>query len=129
MSAGRVLPARLTRPVFLWSMTALVLELAVQWLLKHGWLTSELRFLTLLPLLPMMLFMIALARAILRMDEMQRRICLEAIAIAFMLTLGLTLIFIGLERAQIYKARWDDLGTDMMFFWACAYIFSAWRYR
>jgi hypothetical protein len=106
-----------------------VLEQAVQWLLRHGWLSADLRFLTLLPLAPMMFFLIAVAKAILRMDEMQRRIVLESIAIAFVLTLGLTLIFIGLERAQIYKARWDDLGTDMMFFWACAYIFSAWRYR
>lgn len=121
--------SRLTRPIFLWSLTALVLEQAVQWLLRHGWLSADLRFLTLLPLAPMMFFLIAVAKAILRMDEMQRRIVLESIAIAFVLTLGLTLIFIGLERAQIYKARWDDLGTDMMFFWACAYIFSAWRYR
>jgi hypothetical protein len=129
MSEVRGLQSRLTRPIFLWSLTALVLEQAVQWLLRHGWLSADLRFLTLLPLAPMMFFLIAVAKAILRMDEMQRRIVLESIAIAFVLTLGLTLIFIGLERAQIYKARWDDLGTDMMFFWACAYIFSAWRYR
>jgi hypothetical protein len=116
------------KSAFFWSVSALVLELAVQWMLKHGWQSSEMRFLSLLPLVPMMFFIIALARTILRLDEMRQRICLESIAIAFLLTLALTLVFIGLDRAQIYKARWDDLGTDMMFFWACAYIFSIWRY-
>jgi hypothetical protein len=129
MNRGTVSHGLFARSAFFWSVSALVLELAVQWMLKHGWQSSEMRFLTLLPLVPMMFFIIAVARTILRFDEMQQRICLESIAIAFLLTLALTLVFIGLDRAQIYKAQWDDLGTDMMFFWACAYVFSAWRYR
>jgi hypothetical protein len=125
---GVISSRRFTRPVFLWPVTALVLDMAVDWF-NHRWPSPQARFLTLLPLVPMMLFLVALSRAILRMDEMQKRICLESIAVAFVLTLALTLIFIGLERANVYKAHWDDLGSDMMFFWACAYVFSVWRYR
>jgi hypothetical protein len=116
------------KSAFFWSVSALVLELAVQWMFKHGWQSTEMRFLSLLPLVPMMFFIIALARTILMLDEMRQRICLESIAIAFLLTLALTLVFIGLDRAQIYKARWDDLVTNIIVFWACDYIFSIWRY-
>jgi hypothetical protein len=63
------------------------------------------------------------------MDELQKRICLESVFIAFMLTLVLAFVFGGLERAGIYRPAWDSLGTPMMFFWACAYAFSSWRYR
>jgi hypothetical protein len=45
------------------------------------------------------------------------------------LTLAVTFVFSALEGAGIYHAPWNDTGTLMMFLWACAYVFSAWRYR
>jgi hypothetical protein len=77
----------------------------------------------------MAFFIASLARTVQKMDEMQKRICLESAFIAFLLTLTLTFVFAGLDRAGVYRATWDDVGTSMLFFWACAYIFSSWRYR
>ncbi len=87
------------------------------------------RLLFLLPLIPALLFCLTLMKAIQKMDELQKRICLESVFIAFTLTLAVTFVFSALEGAGIYHAPWNDTGTLMMFLWACAYVFSAWRYR
>ena len=119
--------SRLARPVFLWAMTAQLAELVIEGLPRFG--VTPPRLLTLLPVLPSLLFLFALVRAIQKMDELQKRICLESVYIAFIVTLLLTFVFAGLERAGIYRPAWDSLGTPMMFLWACAYVFSSWRYR
>jgi hypothetical protein len=121
--------SRFTRPVFLWALVALATEFAVEKFYHHASPPQGVRLLVLLPLIPALFFMVALVRAILHMDELQKRICLESVFIAFMLTLVLTFIFAGLDRAGIYHPTWDSLGTPMMFLWAVAYIFSSWRYR
>jgi hypothetical protein len=58
------------------------------------------------------------------------RVALESIAIAFILTLLLTFVLAGLQSAEINVASLrDEVGTFMLFFWACAYLFSVSRYR
>jgi hypothetical protein len=86
-------------------------------------------WLGLLPVIPAIFFLVSLFRAVQQMDELQQRICLESVFIAFMLTLVLAFVVAGLDQAGIYRAKSDALGTPMMFFWACAYVFSVWRYR
>ena len=76
-----------------------------------------------------MFFVGTLSRAVQRMDELQKRICLESVFIAFMLTLILAFVVAGLDRAGIYHATFDALGTPMMGLWASAYMVSVWRYR
>jgi hypothetical protein len=119
---------RFTRPVFLWALCAQLTEFAVEWLgrtkpqLAHSWIM-------LLPVLPALFFVLALVRAVQKMDELQKRICLESVFIAFMLTVVLAFVVSGLAQAGIYHAKVDALGTPMMGLWAAAYIFSTWRYR
>ena len=86
-------------------------------------------WLMLLPVIPAICFVAQLFRSVQKMDELQRRICLEAVFIAFMLTLVLAFVVAGLDQAGIYHAKSDVLGTPMMALWAVAYIVSAWRYR
>jgi len=119
--------SRFTRPVFLWAMCAVLTEFAVQSLGKTTWSVPP--WLTFLPVIPAMFFVVALFRAVQRMDELQKRICLESVFIAFMLTLVLAFVVAGLDQAGIYHAKSDALGTPMMGLWACAYIVSVWRYR
>ena len=129
MSEGRsCLRSGLTRPVFIWALGAQLTQIMVEQLPKLGFRKPG-PILTLLPVLPLMGFLVALVRAIQRMDELQRRICLESVAIAFILTLALAFVFDGLQHAGIYSPVWDSLGTPMMAIWACAYVFSSWRYR
>jgi len=84
---------------------------------------------TLLPVIPAICFVVALFRSVQKMDELQKRICLESVFIAFMLTLVLAFVVAGLDQAGIYHAKSDVLGTPMMGLWASTYIISAWRYR
>jgi len=128
MNTLQVCRTRFTRPVFLWAVAALVAEIAVDSLASFGWQTAP-RLLVLVPLIPALLFLLALVQAIRKMDELQKRICLESAFIAFTLTLALTFVFASLERAGIYHPPGSDIGTFMMFCWACAYVFSTWRYR
>jgi hypothetical protein len=122
--------SRFTRPVFLFAMAALLTALVVQWLGDHDRLTArELAIGIGASLLLMFLFAVSAARMILKMDELQKRICVESLSIAFLLTLVLTLTFVGLELAGLHRPKWEDLGSYMMLLWACAYVFSVWRYR
>jgi hypothetical protein len=129
MNTLRTCRSRFTRPVFLWAVAALATQLAVETLPSRGLRQTAPRLLFLLPLIPALLFCMALVQAIQKMDELQKRICLESVFIAFTLTLALTFVFSALERAGLYQVPWNDFGTFMMFLWACAYVFSAWRYR
>jgi len=126
VTSASKLYCRLRQPVFVWAFVALIAELVVE--LYPGAQAWPL-YVTLLPIVPMLFFVVALRRAVERLDEMQRQICLHAALLTFLLTIVATLVFAALDRAHLYAARWDDVGTAMMFLWGCCYVFSAWRYR
>ena len=88
--------SRFTRPVFLWAVCALLIDFAIQSLGKTKLLPS---WLALLPVIPAIFFVVALFRAVQRMDELQKRICLESVFIAFMFTLVLAFVAAGLNQA------------------------------
>jgi hypothetical protein len=107
----------------LWALAALILEFSVE---RYPAAPS---FVVLLPVIPAFLFVVALVRTVQKMDELQKRICLESVFIAFMLTLVLTFVLAGLARAGVYHPTGDSVGEPMMVFWAASYIVSSWRYR
>lgn len=114
--------------MFLWALSALLTQFVVESLGKVKPQLAQ-SWIMLLPVLPALFFVLALARAVQKMDELQKRICLESVFIAFLLTLVLAFVVGGLDRAGIYHAKFDILGTPLMGLWAAAYIFSSWRYR
>ncbi len=126
MTTNRTLSSRFTRPVFLWAVAAALTQLLATWLVVHKQVPQ---WLGLLPVLPYMLFFAAMVRSVLKMDEMQKRICLESASIAFLLTLIITAVFGGLEQAGIARPPWTEIGGYMMLLWAGSYALSAWRYR
>jgi hypothetical protein len=126
MATNRTFSSRFTRPVFLCAVAAALTQILVTWLVAHQQVP---RWAALLPLLPYMLFFAAMVRSVLKMDEMQKRICLESASIAFLLTLIVTAVFGGLEQAGIARAPWSEVGGLMMLLWAGVYAVSAWRYR
>src|SRR5271163_835381 len=125
MTTNRKFSSRFTRPVFLWAVAAALTEILVTWLVAHKQVP---RWLGLLPVLPYMIFFAEMVRCVLKMDEMQRRICLESASIAFLLTLIITAVFGGLEQAGIVRPPWAEVGGLMMLLWAGVYAVSAWRY-
>ena len=126
MANSRTFSSRFTRPPFLWAVAAALTQLLVTWLVVHGQIP---RWLALLPIVPYMIFFAAMVRSVLKMDEMQKRICLESASIAFLLTLIITAFFGGLEQAGIGHPPRREVGGFMMLLWASAYAVSAWRYR
>jgi hypothetical protein len=126
MTTNRTFPSRFTRPVFLWAVAAALTELLVTWLVAHK---QAPQWLGLLPLVPYMFFFAAMVRSVLKMDEMQKRICLESASLAFLLSLIVIAFFGGIEQAGIGRPPWEEVGGLMMLLWACVYAVSAWRYR
>jgi len=126
MMTNRTFSSRFTRPVFLWAVAAALTEIVVTSLVAHRRVP---RMLGLLPVLPYMIFFAAMVRSVLKMDEMQKRICLESASIAFLLTLIITAFFGGIEQAGLGHPPWEEVGGFMLLLWACAYGLSAWRYR
>jgi hypothetical protein len=126
MTTNRTFSSRFTRPVFLWAVAAALTQILVMWLVVHKQVPQ---WLGLLPILPYMLFFAAMVRSVLKMDEMQKRICLESASIAFLLTLIITAVFGGLDQAGIGRPPWEEVGGFMLLLWAGAYAVSAWRYR
>jgi hypothetical protein len=126
MTTTRTFSSRFGRPVFLWAVAAALTELLVTWLVAHRQVPQ---WVGLLPVLPFMFFFAAMVRSVLKMDEMQKRICLESASIAFLLTLIITAFFGGIQQAGIGRPPWEEVGGFMMLLWAGAYAVSAWRYR
>jgi hypothetical protein len=119
-----------TRPYVLWGMAALATALTVQWIFKHEEVHSPARqILGFLPALLAVLFVVAFVKDVRKLDEMRRRIHLQAAAIAFLLTVILTFVFDGLKDAGIYRATLSDLDTASVMIWAAALIFLSVRYR
>lgn len=122
---------RVRRPAVAWALTALVSELIVEEVLRRDQsLPAGVRVaLALAPLVPSLLFVFALVRMILHMDELQKLICLESVFIAFIGTLALTFVFGALQQAGAYRPPWDSVGEAMLALWAVAYVYSSWKYR
>jgi hypothetical protein len=118
------------RPFVLWGIAALATALTVKWIFNHEELHSPARaMLGFLPALMAVLFVVAFVKDVRKLDEMARRIHLQAAAISFMLTVILTFVFDGLKTAGIYRATLSDLDTATVVIWACALIFLSMRYR
>jgi Kef-type K+ transport system membrane component KefB len=120
----------LARPFVLWGMGALATALAVKWIFKHEELHTPARtILGFLPVLLAIMFVVAFLKDIRKLDEMGRRIHLQAAAVAFLLTVILTFVCDGLKSAGIYTATLSDFDTATVLIWAAALIFFSLRYR
>jgi len=129
MSVPEPCRAPFSRPLLLWALAGMLTENVLE-LLKPTPLEPRLQLLMLLPLVPVAFFLVALGRKIRDMDELQRRITLESIAVAFILTLALTFVLAGLQDAGINTGSLQEkVGSLMLLFWACAYVVSVRRYR
>src|SRR5262245_36818214 len=119
-----------TRPFVLWGSAALATALTVKWIFNNEELHSPARtMLGLLPALMAVLFVVAFVKDVRKLDEMVRRIHLQAAAISFLLTVILSFVFDGLKSAGIYRATLSDLDTATVLIWVAALMFLSLRYR
>jgi len=92
----------------------------------HG---AALIALNLVPMIGAVAGAIAIMRQLWRMDELQRRIQLDALAMAFLATALITFGWGFVENEGVPHLRafmvWPIMGTS----WALATAYSSWRYR
>lgn len=130
MSSACSLKARLTQPLFLWFYAAFAVQLAADYLLKYGNPRQPLLFLA--AFLPALMWIVVIAefvRAVLKLDEFQRRLHLHAVSLACALSAVLALILAACDRAGIYHASWSVLGGYFLLLLSAAYCVLVWRYR
>lgn len=122
--------SRWTQPFVLWGFATAATGFGVLWLLKHEQFSSTLRsVLGFLPTLMWIFFIVAVARGVRKLDEMGKRIHLQAASIAFLLTVILSYAFVGLEAAGVYTAKSGDLAGGAVLIWGLALVLVTWRYR
>lgn len=84
---------------------------------------------SLLAIVPAVLFIIAIGSAIGHLDEMQRRIQTEAIAIAFAGTAIVVIVIFLLGLSDVPTPNWGWLLVVMTFSWLLGKLWTMWRYR
>lgn len=85
--------------------------------------------LTLLPMLPACAIPLVIVRLLARVDELQRRIQLEALGFAFGATGVATFAYGFLETAGLPRLSWFFIWPLMGLFWAAGCLWAARRYR
>lgn len=118
------------QPWVLLGLAAEAVQLAVGSVLEHASVHRAVA--ALLGFLPGLLWVcaaVALVKAVQKRDELQRRIVLQASAIAFLLTVTLALLFTGLANAGIYHASVSAVVGPAIWTWVVALAFLNWRYR
>jgi cytochrome c biogenesis protein CcdA len=122
--------SRWTQPWVLWATAGVVASLAVTWIFHNEKLSSPSRIvLGFLPALLFILSVVALVRKVRTLDEMGRRLQLQAASIAFVATITLNFVSFGLGFTKIYTLNAVDLGDAGMVIWAIATASLARRYQ
>lgn len=101
----------------------------VQWLLSREINSPYNILIALIPLIPGVLFAISIGSAIAQLDELQRRIQLEAIAIGSGAAIILSLIYALLVEVGVPQISWMYVPVILVLLWGVGKIWTIWKYR
>lgn len=82
-----------------------------------------------LPMLPILLIPLFFVQLLRSLDELQRRIQLEALGFAFAASALVTLTYGFLENAGLPDVNWVWVWPIMAVFWTLGLFAARWRYR
>lgn len=82
-----------------------------------------------LPMLPILLIPLFFVQLLRSLDELQRRIQLEALGFAFAASAFVTLTYGFLENAGLPDVNWVWVWPIMAVFWTLGLFAARWRYR
>lgn len=102
---------------------------AVQWLLGREISSNYQVMIALIPVIPGVLFAISIGSAISQLDELQRRIQLEAIAIGSGAGIILSLTYALLVEVGVQQISWLYVPVIQVFLWFVGKIWTIWKYR
>ena len=124
-------PARKTYTIRMLVVTAAYIALvysSVHWL-KRGPAVPWKYIIAVLPVFPMFLVPVFVVERLRKIDELQRRIQLEALGFAFAATALSTLTYGFLENAGLPGLNWMWVWPLMAAFWIIGLFAARWRYR
>jgi len=81
------------------------------------------------PAIPGILFALSIGSAIASLDELQRRIQLEAIGIGSGASIIITLIYALLVEAGFPQVSWMFVPLLMILMWLAGKLWTVWKYR
>lgn len=102
---------------------------AVQWLLSREISSQYNVLIALIPFIPGLIFAISIGSAIAQLDELQRRIQLEAISIGFGASIILSLTYALLVSVGVPQISWLYVPLILVFLWGLGKIWTIWKYR
>jgi hypothetical protein len=92
----------------------------------HGWMRTAV---AVAPVVPTALVLLTIVRVILRFDELQRRIQIEAAALAALSTALLGMTYTFLENVGMPRPSGSWAFCSILFFWGLFVWILNWRYR
>ena len=122
-------PPNIVRQVFLSAVIFFVFLFGSQWLLNQDFSQSYQFLIALAPAVPAAWLAISIASAITQLDELQRRIQLEAIGIGFGGSVIITLTYALLVEVGIPQISWMFVPLLMVLLWAVGKLWTMWEYR
>jgi hypothetical protein len=126
---GMRYPAHIVRQLIISGVLYLVTLIGALYLLEYDLNQSVQIIIVLVPIIPGIWLIVSLGRAIASLDELQRRIQLEAIAIGFGISGMLALTYGLLGMAGIPQASWIYVPVVMVLGWFLGKLWTLWRYR
>ena len=126
---GMRYPPQLVRQMIISGVLYLVTLTGVMYLLENDLDQSTQIAIVLVPTIPGIWFLVSLGRAIASLDELQRRIQMEAIAIGFGISAMVALTYGVLGMVGVPQAGWIYVPVVMVFGWFLGKLWTLWRYR
>lgn len=121
-------PPKVIRNLVISGALFFVVLLGSIYLINHDFGTAYQIFIALAPTLPLLFFIFSIARAFASLDELQRRIQVEAIAIGFGLTVLIALTIGMLGLVGFPQPAWMYVILIMVFSWLVGKLWTRWKY-
>jgi hypothetical protein len=122
-------PAHVIRRIIFSAVIFFVILLGSQWLLNQDFSQPYQFLIALAPAFPAAWLAISIASAISQLDELQRRIQLEGIAIGFGGSVIVALTYALLVQVGIPQVSWMFVPLLMVLLWAVGKLWTMWKYR
>jgi hypothetical protein len=117
------------RRIILSAIFFLVTLFASQWLLDQELEKSYQVLVAIAPSIPGALLVFSIGSAIAQLDELQRRIQLEGIGIAFGASVIIFLSYALLVEVGIPQVNWMYIPLLMVLLWGIGKLWTMWKYR
>lgn len=122
-------PAYIVRRVVFTGFLFLATFFAAIWMLDNDIAQDYQLLIALVPAIPGILFALSIGSAIASLDELQRRIQLEAIGIGSGASIIITLIYALLVEAGVPQVSWMFVPFLMILMWLVGKLWTVWKYR